>query len=216
MLAERLGRSDPFFRRTTREHLAALVEGATGPTREVTLERLFAGETIKLPYPQTGPALTHFASEQMAADGLPALPEWRPDPTEPNGYGLRLLTAPGHHQSHTTFAFAERPRQLAGVARCLLHPDDAAARGLHDGDAIALYNDRGHVGLRLVVTADTRPGVVVVEGQRNRPAYLGGGPLNLLTDDTFADMGEGATYQSTWVEAMKLEEYGSGHAVDPS
>lgn len=208
MLAERLGLTDPVFRRDTRAHIAALVEGAKGATRAVTVDRLFSGETIKLPISQDGPETTWFESARMAADGLPSLPDWRPDPTPPpSGAQLRLLTAPGHPQSHTTFAFAERPRKLAGEARCLLHPDDAAARGLNDGDAVAVHNARGHVGLRLVVTRDTLSGIVVVEGQRNRWGYLSGGPINLLTEDTFSDMGEGATYQSTWVEVKRLDEY---------
>ncbi len=207
-LARRLGLTDPVFRRTTREQIAALLAGARGPTATVTLDRLLRGEPVKLPYPQTGPAVTYFESAAMAAAGLPALPEWRSDPSEPapgSPWPLQLLTLPGHAQSHTTFAYAERPRQLAGEARCFLHPADAAARGLTDGDAVALVNGRGYVGLRLKVTSDTRRGVVAVEGQRNRSGYLAGGPLNVLTSDALADMGDGATYQSTWVEVRRLE-----------
>jgi anaerobic selenocysteine-containing dehydrogenase len=206
-LARRLGLTDPVFQRTTREQIAALFAGARGPTATVTLDRLFTGEPLKLPYPQTGPAITFFESPSMAAAGLPALPEWRPDPAEPvpgSPWPLRLLTVPGHAQSHTTFAYGDRTKRAAGEARCVLHPADAAARGLQEGDAVALANERGHVGLRLRVAADTLPGVAVVEGHRNRAGYLSGGPLNVLTSDDLADLGEGATYQSTWVEVKKL------------
>ena len=88
----------------------------------------------------------------MAAAGLPSLPDWRLDPSEPppgSAWPLRLLTAPGHHQSHTTFSFVERSRKLAGDARCLLHPDEALARGLQDGDAVAVANDRGYRSCRM-------------------------------------------------------------------
>jgi anaerobic selenocysteine-containing dehydrogenase len=206
-LARRLGLIDPVFTRTTREHIAALLDGARGPTAEVTLDHLLTGEPIKLDYPQTGPELTYFASAAMAAAGLPDLPEWQPDPSEPlasSPWPLRLLTAPGHHQAHTTFSFVERARQLDGEPRCLLHPDEAARRGLHDGDAVAVANERGFVGVRLRVTTDARPGIVVVEGQKNRATYLGGGSINVLTSDALADMGAGATYQSTWVDVYRL------------
>jgi anaerobic selenocysteine-containing dehydrogenase len=206
-LARRLGLTDPVFRRTTRDHIVALLAGARGPTATITRERLFSGDPLKLPYPQTGPALTYLESPAMAAAGLPSLPEWRPDPAEPppgSPWRLQLLTAPGHAQSHTAFGYAERPRQLAGEPRCLLHPEDAAARGLRDDDVVAIANERGHIGLRLCVTTDTRPGVVVVEGNRNRGGYVSGGPLNVLTADTLADFGAGATYQSTWVEVCRL------------
>jgi len=206
-LARRLGFTDPVFQRSGREHIEALLAGSLGPSRAVTAERLFSGEPIKIPYPQTGPEYTYFDSAAMEAAGLPSLPEWRPDPNEPPAgsiWPLRLLTAPGHHQSHTTFGFVERARQRDGEPRCLLHPDDAAARQLEDGQAVAIANDRGQIGLRLRVTTDTRPGVVVVEGQRNRARYLDGGSINILTSDELSDMGAGATYQSTWVDVRRL------------
>jgi hypothetical protein len=54
------------------------------------------------------------------------------------------------------------------------------------------------------VTTDVQPGVVAVEGNRSRAAYLRGGPLNVLTADRLSDMGAGATYQSSWVEVTAL------------
>jgi anaerobic selenocysteine-containing dehydrogenase len=83
---------------------------------------------------------------------------------------------------------------------------DAVHRRLVDGDAVALVNERGHVGLRARVTTDAQRGVAVVENQRNRSRYLSGGPLNVLTSDDLSDMGAGATYQSTWVDARPLAE----------
>jgi anaerobic selenocysteine-containing dehydrogenase len=207
-LARRFGLVDPVFRRSTREHIAALLACARGPTAEIRFEELLSGRPCKVPYPQDGPSLTFFESAAMAADGLPALPEWRPDPDEPlvdSRWPLRLLTAPGHHQSHTTFSFVERSRRRDGEAICLLHPSEAAARGLREGDAVEVANDRGFIGLRLRVTTDARPGIVVVEGQRNRVSYLAGGSINVLTADTLSDMGDGATYQSTWVNVRRLE-----------
>ncbi len=76
---------------------------------------------------------------------------------------------------------------------------------LRSFERASVVNARGYVGLRLRVTPDTRPGVVVVEGQRNRSGYLGGGSINVLTSDTLADMGGGATYQSTWVDVRRLD-----------
>lgn len=65
-------------------------------------------------------------------------------------------------------------------------------------------NDRGHAGMRVRVTSDAQPGTAVVIEQRNRGRYLSGGPLNVLTSDALADMGGGATYQSTWVDCRPL------------
>ena len=112
--------------------------------------------------------------------------------------------APGHFQHHTTFAAAASLQRQEGVPRCLLHPQEAASQGLAGGEAVALVGERGHAGLYLRVTDDVPPGLVVGEGQCGRARYLSGGPLNVLTSDRPADMGDGATYQSTWVEVQRL------------
>jgi anaerobic selenocysteine-containing dehydrogenase len=143
----------------------------------------------------------------MEADGLPGLPRWEPDPATPAAGGLlRLLTLPGHHQHHTAFAGVDVLERYQGVPSAQLHPDDAAKRGIHDGDPVRLFNDHGHVGLLARVTADVQAGVVAVEGTRARARYLSGGPLNVLTSARLSDLGAGATYQSTWVEAALLTE----------
>lgn len=206
-LAGRMGIADRFFERSTREHIAAALAGATGPTAELSLDLLLAGGPVKLAVAGDGPTMTYFYAETMAAEGLPPLPEWQPDLSQPRGGGqLRLLTGPGHFQHHSAFEGVERLRRLEGEPCCLLHPDDASARGIVGGDAVALANERGHVGLRVRVTADTLPGVVTVLAQRGRGSYLSGGPLNVLVSDDLTDLGAGATYQSTWVDVRRLEE----------
>jgi anaerobic selenocysteine-containing dehydrogenase len=209
-LARRLGLDDPVFARTPREQMQAMLDGASGPAADLRLDRLLAGGPAKLAHEprHDGPRTTHFYSEQMAVDGLPPLPGWAPDP-EAEGEGarlpLRLLTAPGHFQHHSAFAGVESLQRRQGPPSCLLHPDDAVVRGIRDGDPVALENERGHVGLYARVSDETLPGVVVVEGNRSRSRYLSGGPLNVLTSDRLSDMGAGATYQSTWVEARPLQ-----------
>jgi anaerobic selenocysteine-containing dehydrogenase len=214
-LAARLGLSDDdaVFQRTPREQMQALLAGATGPTATLRLDDLLAGGPAKLPHapPHDGPRTTFFYAERMAAEGLPPLPDWQPDAAAEQAaerWPLRLLTAPGHFQHHSAFAGVESLQRREGEPRCLLNPADAAARGIHDGDAVLLYNDRGELGLYAHLTDDTQPGVVVVEANRARDRYLRGGPLNVLTSDRLTDMGAGATYQSTWLDVRPLAGFG--------
>jgi anaerobic selenocysteine-containing dehydrogenase len=206
-LARRLDLADPVFSLDARGHMQGLFDGATGATATLNLERLVGAGPVKLPLINPGPELTYLYSAAMEADGLPGLPGWEPDPAAAEAEGrwpLRLLTVPGHHQHHTAFAGVASLQRKQRVPGCLLHPDDAAARGIRSGDAVRLFNDRGHVGLIATVTVDAQPGVVVVEGNRNRARYLSGGPLNVITSDRLSDMGAGATYQSTWLEVELL------------
>jgi anaerobic selenocysteine-containing dehydrogenase len=85
-----------------------------------------------------------------------------------------------------------------------LHPDEATPRGISQGQAVELFNDTGVVGLYARLTTDVLPGMVVVEGHRPQSQYLSGGPLNVLCSDRYTDLGEGATYQDTWLDVRPL------------
>ena len=77
-------------------------------------------------------------------------------------------------------------------------------RGLAEGQAVRLFNDRGEVGLVLKVSDEVRPGVVLVPGQR-RDAEAVSGTVNMLCDERRTDIGEGACYQSTFLEVAAWE-----------
>lgn len=200
-LARRMGLTHPAFTRTTEEHLAALLAPLGRTPADV-----MAGGPVRVERP-TDPVRTAFFNPDLPALGLPALPDWQPDPAEAEDrvrYPLRLLTAPGHYQHHSAFAGVASLQEREGAPRCLLHPADAAARQIADGDPVELYNDRGLVGLTARVTTDAQPGVVVVEAHRARHRYLKGGPVNVLTSSRLTDLGAGATYQSTWLEIRRM------------
>jgi len=138
-----------------------------------------------------------FYAQSLADQGLPPLPDWQAEPVA--AYPLRLLTTPGYFQSHTAFSGVAFLREREGVPSVILHPTDAAARGLSDGQVVRLQNDVGQVTLRLQIRDEVQPGVVLVPGQRPDET-VGAGTVNMLCADGFTDMGAGATYQSTWLE----------------
>jgi len=208
-LAQRMGLTDPVFRMEQRDILKELFRGATGAAAEADPATLPEagpisigrrnGQTFRTPSGKL-----EFYSEALAAQGLPPMPDWQPDPEEAKQagkYKLRLLTTPGYFQSHTAFSGVAFLRRREGAPCAVLHPLDAEARGLSDGQTVRLFNDRGAVGLTLHVRDEVQPGVVLVPGQRPDGEAISG-TINLLCADTFTDMGEGATYQSTWLEAQ--------------
>jgi hypothetical protein len=64
---------------------------------------------------------------------------------------------------------------------------------------VRLYNERGAVGLVLKISDEVLPGVVLVPGQRPDGETISG-TVNILCSDRFTDIGEGATYQSTFLD----------------
>ena len=87
--------------------------------------------------------------------------------------------------------------------RLEMHPTDAKARGIADGDKVRVWNDRGEITL-----------TALVRWQRCRKAWLRGGwtgpssmtgerPVNALTSERLTDIGAGATFYSVLVEVAK-------------
>ena len=68
-----------------------------------------------------------------------------------------------------------------------------------------LFNDRGSVGLVLKLSDEIQHGVVLVPGQRPDSETVSG-TINMLCSDRFTDIGEGATYQSTWLDIAAWPE----------
>ena len=96
-----------------------------------------------------------------------------------------------------------------------MHPTDAAARGVRDGDVVELYNDRASVLLAAHVTERVRPGVVhSYEGSSRydplEPGKAGstdrGGCVNLLTPSRMLSKNvPGMAPNSCLVELRKRE-----------
>ena len=207
-LAQRMGVKDRIFTLTPREAAEELFKGATGPAAKADPAKLFAGEPHHIAHDWQGqPFKTpsgklEFYSEQLAKQGLSPVPDWQPDPIEEadaKKWPLRLLTAPGYFQAHTAFSGVGFLRKREGQPFCILHPEDAAKRGLKDGDQVRVFNERGEVGLMLKVVDEVQPGVLLVPGQRPTSEAVSG-TINMLCSDRYTDMGEGATYQSTFLD----------------
>jgi anaerobic selenocysteine-containing dehydrogenase len=206
-LAARMGVTDPVFRMSEPELLRELFRGAKGSVAAFDPDSVRDAGPISIATRQgqefrTPSGKLEFFSETLAGQGLPPMPDWQPDPaeaTQGTRWPLRLLTGPGYFLSHTAFSGVAFLRQREGTPYCVLHPQDAAARNLHEGDRVRLVNDRASIGLVLHVRDEIQPGVVLVPGQRPDDETLEGS-VNMLCSDAYTDMGEGATYQSTWLD----------------
>jgi anaerobic selenocysteine-containing dehydrogenase len=80
-----------------------------------------------------------------------------------------------------------------------MHPSDAEARGVRDGNRVRVFNPRGEIVLRARIDGSVSPGVVVarLDWARFSP---GGGNINVLTSEKLTDMGNAATFYSVSVE----------------
>jgi anaerobic selenocysteine-containing dehydrogenase len=129
------------------------------------------------------------ASARAAADGLPRVPLPLVD-SRPKGRRLRLLSPASPWLLNDSFANDAKIARRLGPATVAVHPDDAAERGLREGDEVDVANETG--SLRLVVTlSDAVPAGVAYSPKgrwpKREPARQN---VNALNPGERADMGD--------------------------
>ncbi|QCK84919.1 molybdopterin oxidoreductase family protein [Phreatobacter aquaticus] len=212
-LARRMGLTDAVFRQTEREILPHFFEGVTGAVAKVDPASLLDHKPVKAappPGPQefrTPSGKLEIYSASLAAEGVPPMPIWEPDPEEVRDaarWPLRLLTAPSYFQPHTAFSGVDFLRKREGEPHCVIHPKEALKRNLANGQKVRLFNERATIGLALKVSDEVGEGIILVPGQRP-DAEAPEGTVNMLCSDRLTDIGEGASYQSTFLDVAAWE-----------
>ena len=85
----------------------------------------------------------------------------------------------------------------------MIHPQDAAANGIAEGDLVRLTNARGSVRLHAVLFDGVKRGVLIAEGIWPNAAHLDGEGINVLTGaDSPAPFG-GAAFHDNRVALTK-------------
>lgn len=152
-----------------------------------------------------------FYSESLKAQGMDPLPSFNPPAESPASnpalaakYPLQFLSPPVRNFLNSSFANLKRFRDLEGEPVLELHSADAAARGIRDGDAVRVFNDRGGYELRARVNDKPRRGVVVAPSVWWRKHSPDGRNANELTSQRIADMGGAATFYDCLVEVQRV------------
>ena len=118
-------------------------------------------------------------------------------------FPLAMISPPARNYLNSTFVNVRSLRDAEGEPRLEIHPRDAAARGISDGDRVTVFNDRGSLELKARVSERARPGVVVALSIWWRKLSPDGRNANDLTSQAVADMGGAATYYDCLVEVAR-------------
>lgn len=122
------------------------------------------------------------------------------DPALSGRYPLNLLTPKSHAYLNSSFGNHEFHRRVQKEATLVLHPDDAAARGITEGAQVQVFNDRGRFTLVAKLDATLLPGVVVSAMGSWRKHSRAGATLAAVNPTAFADLGNAPTFSDTLVE----------------
>jgi anaerobic selenocysteine-containing dehydrogenase len=133
---------------------------------------------------------------------MPVLPDhWTSIEQADDEHPFRMTTSPARGFLNSTFT--ETPTSLANEKRptVLIHPEDAAASGIADGEFVVLGNTRGQVRLHAKLFDGLRRGVLVAESIWPNSAYADGCGINTLTGaDAIAPFGGAAFHDNkVWI-----------------
>lgn len=226
-LASRLGFEPDLFQvndeELAREALWEKSNNVPAPLRGITLDRLKTEGPQRLNIP---PRFAPFAEgkfptpsgkcelycERMKADGFDPLPTFIPPAESPESnpelakqYPLQLLSPPSPHFLNSTFVNVESLRQAAHEPELEIHPDDAALRGIAQGDRVRIFNDRGTFEATALVGHSVRAGVVVAPSIWWNKFTAVQANANNTTATRLTDMGGGATFFDNLVEVELAE-----------
>lgn len=147
-----------------------------------------------------------FVSERLQSLGMDGLPAVLPNHESLGSdvrYPLAMISPPARHFLNSTFVNVQSLRDVEGEPVLELHPDDAAARGVNDGDRVCVFNDRGLYECVARVGQRARPGVVNGLGIWWRKLGLNGTNVNELTHQRLTDLGRAPTFYDCLVEVRR-------------
>ena len=224
-LAQALGLRDPHFGKDEVGLIRDVLASGDPSTAGITYERLRAEHSVRLqvarpfkPFADGAPTPSgkvELVSASLAAQGLPALPTYVPlreGPENGDGarrYPLQCIVPPNRFFLNSSFSQSGKMRRRQGMPAVLLHPEDAARRGIADGARVLAESARGAAEFQAVLSEDTRAGVAVIEGIWWAKHQARGRGVNSLTDDREADMGGGAVFHSNMIEVTALDGTGT-------
>ncbi len=221
-LAKRLGAEHPGFEMTPRELIdATLQKSGWGTLADLEANRWincqpdfatahylngFAYPDGKFRFKPDWPTVPFRRwHRRHAPPSIPKLPDhWEViEEAEPE-HPFRLATSPA--RGFLNSSFTETPTSLAAERRpeVMIHPEDAAALAVANGEEVVLGNRRGKVRLHARLFDGVRRGVLIAESLWPNSAYADGRGINTLTGaDPVAPFG-GAAFHDNKVWLRKF------------
>ncbi len=145
-------------------------------------------------FPKTDDRKIHLVPVALDAESREGLYVYQDDPATDRTPLALISPATNRTISSTLGQLRKGPVPLE------MHPDDAAARGLADGQRVRVANALGEVLCRLRLSTDQRPGVVELPKGLWAHNTDNGATACALAPDSFTDLGEGACFNDARVE----------------
>jgi anaerobic selenocysteine-containing dehydrogenase len=213
LLAARLGFDDPCFSQSDDDMIRGLLASEHPFVKGITLEELDREHSVRLHVAPGDEPFLPFAHGgfgtpsgkcELGKDNIeytPPLESRLGAPELRRKYPLEMVASKNDDSMNSTFGNrADTDWQTSILA---MHTEDAAARGIHDGDRVRVFNDRGSCILNAGVNGAVRTGVVRAPSTRWAKKSENGQGINALTTDRLTDLGGGPILFGCLVQVEK-------------
>jgi len=222
-LAARMGLDHPCLRESDEEMARQAMDWSHPNLQGITFERLEREGSVRLsfegphvPFAEGGfftpSGKCELRADILKAEGLDPLAGYTPpresvlsSPERARHYPLAFISPPAHHFLNSTFSAQPVFVRREGEPSLTVHPRDAAARGIRDGQMVRVFNDRGAFLAKAHLSDASRPGLVVGLSIWWAKMCPGGRNANAVTGQELTDMGGGATFYDVLVEVAPAE-----------
>ena len=222
-LAARMGLDPTLFRESDEELIRRALDSRSPLMRGITWESLLERGWARVALPDdwrpyaaggfgTPSGKLEFESASLGARGFDSLPRHTPANESPGGdtalaarYPLQLVSGKWSlHFLNSSYANLPHHLKSEGEMTVELHAEDAAARGVGEGERVRVFNDRGAVIGRARVGDRVPAGVVGIPSGWWSSRTAGGAGVNALTEARITDLGGGAAYHDALVEVERV------------
>jgi len=149
-------------------------------------------------HPGTEDGKVHFVPESLERDSTRTLYSYAADPgTE--AHPIALISPALSRMVSSTFG-----QLLHGQVPLDLHPDDARARGIANGDMVRVFNNLGEFRCLARVTDTVRPGVANMPKGLWKRHTASGTTSNAVIPDDEGDVGKAACYNDARVQIERV------------
>jgi molybdopterin guanine dinucleotide-containing S/N-oxide reductase-like protein len=227
-LAAHMGFAEPIFRQSDEELIDGLLDSPEPFLKGITRERLEREGHVRLNFRANGhtPSAEEDPFLPFATGNFPT-PSGKAElyceslknagldpvasfiaPTESRHterakqFPLEMLSRKADNHLNTTFCNLPSHQKMEESFLLEISEEDAAARGIKEGDAVRVFNNRGEITLKARVNGSVQKGVVAsrLHWARLTP---GGKNVNVLTSEDLTEIGAGATFYSCLVEVQR-------------
>ncbi len=226
-LAERMGFEEACFHESVDEMIDAALEAKNPWLEGIDRERLERESHVRLNFAsrkdpgagtrtdqpflpfaygnfRTPSGKAEFYSASLEAQGLDPVAAFTPPAESRHGkqrasFPLELLARKSDNFLNSTFANLPSIEKMEEPGLLEMHAADAQSRGIAEGDAVRVFNERGEITLKVRVDGAVQPGVVSahLNWAKLSPGFRN---INVLTSEKLTDMGNSATFYSVLVE----------------